>query len=61
MQATPERPPRTSRSNHGQLFRDLRARSEYAAKVSRMLEARRERRIERVMKLQRKHRLHQAR
>lgn len=61
MQATPERPARTSRSDHAQLFRDLRARSEYAAKVARMLEARRERRIEPAMKLQRKQRLHQAR
>jgi hypothetical protein len=42
-------------------FHDLRRHNQYAGKVARMLELKRERRIERVAELQRKHRLHQAR
>ena len=42
-------------------FADLRRHNEYAARVARLLEAKRERHIEQVRRLQRKHRLHQAR
>lgn len=61
MDRKPKSSGRTSRSDDKQLFRDLRARSQYAAKVARMLEMRRERRIEQVMTVQRKQRVHQAR
>lgn len=43
------------------VFRDLRRRNEYSAKVARMLEARRERLIERIIQANRKRRRHQAR
>ncbi|MBV8431192.1 MAG: hypothetical protein JO244_08525 [Solirubrobacterales bacterium] len=42
-------------------FADLRRHNAYAAQVARLLEARRERRIEQVIRMQRKHRFHQAR
>jgi hypothetical protein len=43
------------------VFADLRKRNAYAARVARMLEAKRERHIEQVIRAQRKHRIHQAR
>jgi len=42
-------------------FRDLRRSNEYAARVRRLLEAKRQRGIEQAIKAQRKHRGHQAR
>ncbi len=43
------------------VFRDLRKRNEYGARVGRALEAKRVRRIEHVINAQRKHRAHQDR
>lgn len=53
--------PGPSRAEHKRLFRDLRVRNEYGARVADMLRIKRERRIERVIQAQRKHRIHQAR
>jgi hypothetical protein len=44
-----------------EVFADLRRHNEYAARVARLLEAKRKRRVEQVVRLQRKHRLRQAR
>ncbi|HLY48432.1 MAG TPA: hypothetical protein VKR21_04490 [Solirubrobacteraceae bacterium] len=43
------------------VFADLRRHNEYAARVARLVDAERRRRVEHVLHLQRKHRLHQAR
>ncbi len=43
------------------VFADLRRHNEYAARVARLLEAKRKRHIQQVLQLQRKQRPHQAR
>jgi hypothetical protein len=53
--------PRDTTTSPAQLFADLRERNEYTSRVSKMLRAQRQRRIEHVMEAQRRHRIHQAR
>jgi hypothetical protein len=43
------------------LFADLRARNEYRRRLDQLIKAQRERHIERVIRTQRRHRLHRAR
>jgi hypothetical protein len=54
-------PGEASPSPQTNVFADLRKHNAYAARVARMLEAKRNRHIERVIQAQRKHRIHQAR
>jgi hypothetical protein len=52
---------RSRSSEAGRFFADLRRHNEHSARVARLLAEKRKRYIEHVIRLQRKHRTHQAR
>lgn len=61
MESQPQTPGGKGAPDLKTMFRDLRRSNEYRARVARMLQEKRERHIEQVLTLQRKHRVHQSR